>query len=139
MTKSTYVQIKRMLLKMRKELTQGIEESVREEKDDERGDVGDVYDIASSERDRELTLLLGERGREKLQEIDSALKRIEEGDYGFCEDCEEKIASGRLKAMPFTKVCVNCKSKEERERGVVKTFDKERTHRQFTMTDVEED
>ena len=60
MTKSTYVQIKKMLLKMRKELTQGIEESVKEEKDDERSDVGDVYDIASSERDRELSLLLGE-------------------------------------------------------------------------------
>ena len=139
MTKSTYIQIKRMLLKMRKELTQGIEESVREEKDDERSDVGDVYDIASSERDRELSLLLGERGREKLQEIDSALKRIEEGTYGICENCEEKIAPGRFKAMPFTRVCVNCKSKEERERGVVKTFDKERTHRQFTMTDVDED
>ena len=128
-----------MLLKMREELTHGIDKNVKGEKDDERSDVGDVYDMASSERDRELTLLLGERGREKLQEIDNALKRIEEGTYGVCEECEESITPGRFKAMPFTRVCVNCKEKEERERGVVKTFDKERTHRQFTMTDVRED
>lgn len=70
---------------------------------------GDIYDQASSERDRELGLLLGDREREKLHAIDEALLRIREGEYGICEECEEEIPLGRLKALPFARHCVRCK------------------------------
>src|SRR6185369_2124812 len=75
---------------------------------------GDIYDQASSERDRELGLLLGDREREKLHSIDEALLRIDEEEYGICEECEEEIPLGRLKAMPFARHCVRCKADLEK-------------------------
>jgi DnaK suppressor protein len=77
---------------------------------------GDVCDIASSDRERELTLRLSERGREKLKEIEEALERIEDGSFGTCEQCEAKIPKGRLKVLPFSTTCVACKSKQEKQR-----------------------
>ncbi|NOS36226.1 MAG: hypothetical protein GQ522_06295 [Deltaproteobacteria bacterium] len=77
-------------------------------------DVGDIYDVASNERDRELSLILGDREMLKLSEIDDALDRLKDKSYGLCDECGEPIAEGRLLAMPFTKVCVECKSKSER-------------------------
>ncbi len=77
---------------------------------------GDVCDIASSDRERELRLRLNERGREKLRAIEEALERIEDGSFGICEHCGAKIPKARLKVMPFTTSCVTCKSKEEKQR-----------------------
>jgi DnaK suppressor protein len=57
---------------------------------------------------------LDDRGRAELDAIDRALLRIEEGDYGRCEDCGELIPVERLEALPTTTTCVQCS--EERER-----------------------
>lgn len=75
---------------------------------------GDVCDIASSDRERELQLSLSERDRRKLREIEEAFERIEDGTFGSCEACGCKIPTARLKIMPFTTVCVNCKSEMEK-------------------------
>lgn len=75
-----------------------------------------MCDIASSDRERELTLRLSERGREKLREIEDALERIEEGTFGACEQCGAKIPKGRLKVMPLATTCVACKSRQEKQR-----------------------
>ncbi len=80
---------------------------------------GDVCDIASSDRERDLKLRLNEREREKLRAIEEALERIEEGSFGICEECECKIPVGRLKIMPFALVCVECKSKEEKQSKLI--------------------
>ncbi len=77
---------------------------------------GDVCDIASSDRARELRLRLSERDREKLRDIEEALERIEDGSFGECEICGSKIPMERLKIMPFTTECVVCKSKLEKQR-----------------------
>ncbi|MBI3076184.1 MAG: TraR/DksA family transcriptional regulator, partial [Deltaproteobacteria bacterium] len=65
-------QMKKMLLDMRAQLLQGISENVKAESGTEKTEIGDLYDLATSERDRELSLLLGDRDRAKLKEIDSA-------------------------------------------------------------------
>lgn len=88
-------------------------------------EMGDIYDIASTERERELTLMLGDRGREKLSEINEALERLEDGSYGLCIECGEPIGEGRLKAMPFAKACIDCKYKDEKEKGARKRYDEE--------------
>ena len=77
---------------------------------------GDVCDIASSDRERELKLRLSEREREKLKAIEEALERIKEGSFDICEQCGSKIPIGRLRVMPFTTVCISCKSIEEKRR-----------------------
>ncbi len=76
---------------------------------------GDVCDIASSERERELTLRLSERDRQKLRAIEEALDRIKDGTFETCEECEAKIPIGRLRVMPFTTVCVECQSNKEKQ------------------------
>ena len=100
---------------------------------------GDIYDQASSERDRELGLLLGDREREKLHNIDEALMRIEEGEYGICEECDEEIPIGRLKAMPFARYCVKCKSDLEKLQAQTKRFEEERAYREIPLGAEEED
>jgi DnaK suppressor protein len=100
---------------------------------------GDIYDQASSERDRELGLLLGDREREKLHAIDEALLRIKEGEYGVCEECEEEIPLGRLKAMPFARHCVRCKSDLEKLQAQTRRFEEDRAYREIPLGSEEED
>ncbi|MEM7009331.1 MAG: TraR/DksA family transcriptional regulator [Thermodesulfobacteriota bacterium] len=107
--------IKVMLLQMRKELLQEVSQSMKAESDHLKHDIGDFYDHASSDRDRELALMLADREREKLTYVDDALKRLENGTYGICEACDEDIDKERLMAMPFTKLCLECQ--EDLERG----------------------
>src|SRR5512145_323532 len=123
-----------ILLSMRKTLLGEIRDNVKEESDYLKAPAtGDIYDLASSERERELSLLLGDRDREKLNEITEALRRIEDGSYGYCEECGERIGIGRLKAMPFTQLCVECKSRLEKEVGARKRFDEESTYRDLSV------
>jgi DnaK suppressor protein len=100
---------------------------------------GDIYDQASSERDRELGLLLGDREREKLHAIDEALLRINEGEYGICEECEEEIPLGRLKAMPFARHCVKCKADLEKIQAQTKRFEEDRAYREIPLGSEEEE
>ncbi len=100
---------------------------------------GDIYDQASSERDRELGLLLGDREREKIHSIDEALLRIDEGEYGICEECDEDIPLGRLKAMPFTRHCVKCKSDLEKIQAQTKRVEEERAYREIPLGAEEEE
>ncbi|MDD2850631.1 MAG: TraR/DksA C4-type zinc finger protein [Desulfuromonadaceae bacterium] len=100
---------------------------------------GDIYDQASSERDRELGLLLGDREREKIHSIDEALLRITEGEYGICEECDEEIPLGRLKAMPFTRHCVKCKSDLEKLMAQTKRVEEERAYREIPLGAEEEE
>ena len=107
--------VKKMLLQMRKELLLEVTQTMRAESDHLKFDIGDFYDHASTDRDRELALMLADRDREKLTHVDDALKRIEAGSYGVCESCEEEIDRERLAAMPFTKLCLSCQEDLERQ------------------------
>ena len=80
-------------------------------------DIGDTIDHATEERNRELYQLLGERDRKKLELIQNALDNMDDGTYGICEECDSNIAKPRLKAMPFTRLCIECKNEEERTKG----------------------
>jgi DnaK suppressor protein len=101
------------LLEMRKEILRLIQEDMKEGREGEAGEGRDTYDIASDERDREINLLLGDRERKKLQLIEDALRRIDTGEYGECEECGGEIVPGRLDAMPFTRLCVTCQDELE--------------------------
>src|SRR5574340_1356559 len=97
-------EMKAILLKMKEEALKEINKAMKSGSEKPTGEPsGDIYDQASSERDRELDLLLGDREREKLKNIEEALLRIQDGEYGICEECEEEIPLGRLKAMPFAR------------------------------------
>ncbi len=88
----------------------------------ETGDLADeAYDVI--ERDLAYDLSLAEKN--ELEEINAALKKIEEGTYGICEDCGEKIPLERLKIKPYARYCVKCKEKRERRKILQPTIDTE--------------
>lgn len=107
--------IKDMLLKMRDELVRDIARRSKATAVSGVSDIGDILDSVSEERTRELDMILTDREKQKLKQIDDALDRIEENTYGLCEECGVKIPRGRLKVVPFAKYCVECKEAIERE------------------------
>ena len=116
MTRKELNVFKKQLLNEKVLLLQGISTKMKGSPKTGDPEGGDVCDIASSDRERDLTLRLSERGRDKLKQIEEALERIEDGSFGTCEQCEAKIPKGRLKVMPFSVTCVACKSKQEKHR-----------------------
>lgn len=130
--------IKKKLLQMREELLSEISSSVKTEREILKPEIGDLYDQASSERERELNLLLCEKDRKKLAQIDEAISRINRGTYGICESCGEKIAKGRLMALPFTQLCVSCKAEEEKLEALESKYEEEETLREVVFTEEDE-
>jgi DnaK suppressor protein len=122
-------EIRQMLLNMRKKLFSEISQTRLPEAFVPSSEIGDLVDQAGDERDRELSLLLTSREKEKLQAIDEALEKLAEGTYGICEECGEKIGAGRLKVMPLAKSCVNCQQKLEKEISLQKKVEEESTYR----------
>jgi DnaK suppressor protein len=68
--------------------------------------------------------LLEARTRQRNQ-LDDALRRLDEGTYGICEDCEVPIAPARLRAMPFARRCVKCQEQAELFEQVLQREDRE--------------
>ena len=83
---------------------------------------GEVYadpaDRATAESDRAFTLRLRDRERKLIKKIQKAINRIEDGEFGICQECGDGIAIPRLKARPMTTLCINCKSKQEEDEAV---------------------
>jgi RNA polymerase-binding transcription factor len=73
-----------------------------------------LADIATHTYDRELDSTLEESEEQHLAHIDAALRRIEEGTYGICENCGQPIGIERLEAMPWVTLCIDCKRQAER-------------------------
>src|SRR5437667_5866589 len=73
---------------------------------------GDMADQASGNNEVHIQLKLKQTDAKILQAIEEALWRIEKGTYGVCRDCGEPIAEARLKAIPWTRVCISCKEKQ---------------------------
>ncbi len=111
-------EVTQKLLAAKGKILQEVSQKIKSESNVLKHEIGDIYDIASNERERELTLMLGDRDREKLSEIEDALERLKENVYGVCEECGEPVAEDRLRALPSTRVCVECQSKMEREQKI---------------------
>jgi len=77
-----------------------------------------MYDLASFESERLYEYALKDRERKTVLELIEAVKRIEEGNYGICEDCLKPISDKRLQAAPEATLCIECKAEtEKRERA----------------------
>jgi RNA polymerase-binding protein DksA len=80
---------------------------------DELGEVNDssvdnhLGDIATATFDRELEDGLGEGAQQTLDDVNAALRRIEDGTYGTCEVCGKPIGVARLEAIPWTRLCID--------------------------------
>lgn len=81
----------------------------------------DLTDRASMETDRSIELRTRDRERKLISKIDDALRRIEDGTYGYCEETDEPIGVRRLEARPIATLCLEAQERHERQ---------ERTHRE---------
>ena len=73
---------------------------------------GDLADQASGNNEVHIQLKLKQTDAKILQAIEEALYRLEKGTYGVCRDCGDPIAPARLEAIPWTRVCISCKQKQ---------------------------
>jgi DnaK suppressor protein len=78
----------------------------------------DVTDRASSETDWSLELRTRDRQRKLIAKIDAALRRIEDGEYGYCEVTGEPISLGRLEARPIATMTIEAQERHERQEKI---------------------
>ncbi len=78
----------------------------------------DLTDRASHESDRALELRTRDRQRKLISKIDSALRRIDDGTYGFCEETGEPISLRRLDARPIATLSIEAQERHERREKV---------------------
>jgi DnaK suppressor protein len=139
MKKAALKSAKTKLLDLKRSIMREINDDLKHGREGAKEDGMDTYDLASEERDREINFILSDREREKLQLIEEAIERIDEGSYGICDSCESDIAPGRLEAMPFTRLCVSCQAEREKEARQSRRFDDERAYRRLGSTEVDEE
>jgi RNA polymerase-binding transcription factor DksA len=76
-------------------------------------------DHGTDQIDQDLTLGMLENVSETLEEVDTALLRIQEGTYGKCENCGDRIAEARLNVLPYARYCVDCASQIQEKTPVI--------------------
>ena len=104
---------RRKLSAWRDELLEESQETVTHLQE-ENWQEADVIDRASVEADASLELRTRNRYRKLINKIDQALQRIEEGDYGFCEETGEEIGISRLEARPIATMTIEAQERHER-------------------------
>lgn len=75
---------------------------------------GDLAELASDASEKAVTYGQIENQSAELLEVRDALERLENGSFGLCDDCNQAVPIDRLRAIPHTRLCLNCKSLEER-------------------------
>jgi len=72
----------------------------------------DSADLAQSYTLQEQNILLSERDEAQLTQIETALQKIKDGQYGVCDNCGQAIAPGRLAVLPYANLCITCQSQQ---------------------------
>ena len=105
---------KEQLIHLKEELLKLVRKTTENEKEYPSSEVGDSVDQAADSSARELLFELNHGERQRLEAIERALKKIEQGRFGACEKCEDIITKKRLKAVPYARFCIKCKAKMEK-------------------------
>lgn len=114
MNKKALEKFKKQLLEKRDEILSEADKTLAE-MTGQNTNVPDPNDRASIESDRSFELRIRDRERKLLSKIDEALDRIEDGEYGICEECGCDINIKRLEARPVTTLCIDCKTLQEQK------------------------
>ena len=114
--------ILKKLKDMREDILREIEHFDKNQRDGVREVEGEVStynthpaDMSSIAQEREKAFLLASHNRQVLKQINNAIERINNGTFGVCEVCGEKIDVERLSLIPFANLCLSCKSKLEKK------------------------
>ena len=100
------------LMTWRDELVEESRETISNLRDEVR-DVGDEAERATRETENSLELRTRDRYRKLIKKIDQALARVDEGEYGYCEETGEEIGLARLEARPIATLCLDAQERWE--------------------------
>lgn len=112
--KKTIAKFKKILLKEREQIVGEVKQIVESSKEMGQDGIQDIGDEAANIYNKQVLLSLNENERMRLQEVDEALDRIENGTYGICEECGGPISLKRLEVRSVAKYCVPCLTKLEK-------------------------
>ncbi len=123
LSKEKLKKFEELLLKEKEKILNQIEqlknESLNKTLRESSGDLSShtlhMADLATDSYDRDFSLDLVSNEQAVLYKIEQALKRIEEGTYGFCLECGKKISDKRLSAVPYAELCLKDQRKKERQ------------------------
>ena len=121
MRKTVLQRFRKLLLEEKERVSQSLaqHEKIIMHADDQSGlEAGKAHsnhmaDQGSDEFQYETTIKFAKTEGRYLYNIEEALRRIEDGTYGKCQECNKAIALPRLKRLPYTRLCIDCKEKEE--------------------------
>lgn len=123
MNKSQKAKIKQLLLEKREDILNKVkhieEENLGKSQRDASGDLSGytfhMADVASDSFEREMSLGLAASEQQMLYEIEAALERLKDKDFGRCQSCSKDIGMKRLTAVPYAQLCIKCKQQEEKK------------------------
>jgi DnaK suppressor protein len=118
MARSRYTELKRMLQERRGELQAEVKGKMRDVRAEgtwggKQNEVFDAVESSESDIQEDIEFALIQMKSETLNKVNDALKRLEQGDYGYCFECGEEIAEKRLRALPFAVRCKDCEEAKE--------------------------
>ena len=114
MKEKALADIKQNLEKMRKVLMDEVQAKYAASREIGETNVPDLADVSSNAYSREMLLNLSEAHHRQMQDIDAALLRLDEGEYGVCAGCGEDISPRRMEVRPFSRYCIDCKTDIEK-------------------------
>lgn len=120
-------------------LTQRLEEAMKSFSVSNAHDSTEFMDIASDNEADEMQARIAEAASHQIDQINCVLEKLKGGTYGICEECGEKIAVARLKAIPFATLCISCKEIEEQGIGLSVPSRRPSTFQSFEITDDDKD
>jgi DnaK suppressor protein len=113
--KKTEIKRFREILEEKKDaLIRNAQQTMAEDMTLDVNELPDEMDLASTEYMQSFTFRLRGRERVFLDKIERALRKLDDGSFGVCENCEEPISIKRLEARPETTLCIRCKEDQER-------------------------
>lgn len=115
MNKERIEYFKSELLKKREELVGGVEKARSNSREVNNNEILDSGDEAANTYIRQVFLRLGEGERKELNAVEEALVKIQDEEYGICEECGKNIPEKRLEVKPYAKYCIKCKEIMEEE------------------------
>ena len=122
LTKEQLKYFRQLLITERAKFVQEIKSIAQETSKSPREASGDLSaytvhmaDMAADTYERELSMDIVSNEQEVLYQIDDALKRLDEGTFGVCQQCNKPITMSRLKAVPYASLCIKCQRDKERK------------------------